>query len=113
MGQEQSSGTIGRACAYSAMHCRNDELWSNVLDLVASGGHKFCAVTFRAGSCEHSMHIERNAHALSTAARALRTAAERLEQISEDAAGQERMDLATVQAALTFTPAAQEVGGSE
>lgn len=95
------SSAIGRAHCSQQLHCRSDELTSTVRDLHEPvNDHRFCMVEFRAGMCDQELYIERNAHALTVAARALRTAAERIEQIAEDAAGQERLDLATVELAL-------------
>lgn len=83
------SSAIGRAHCSQQLHCRSDELTSTVRDLHEPvNDHRFCMVEFRAGMCGQALYIERNAHALTVAARALRTAADRLEQIAEDAAGQ-------------------------
>lgn len=97
-----TSSIIGRACCSQQLHCNTDDLAVSVRDLEEPvNDHRFCTVEFRAGSCEQVLFIERNAHALSVATKAMRDAAASLETIAQDAAGQERLDLATVEAALS------------
>jgi hypothetical protein len=90
------------ASASTTLFCNQDELKSNVLDLVGARGRKFCTVELRAGMCSLDLHLERNAHALAVAERAFRAVADRLAEIQADAAQQERVDLATVEAALAL-----------
>ena len=97
MNADTSSRTVGRAYAGSFIQCRADNLEARTY---ASTEQKMVSATLSAGPQQFTVYIERNAHALSTAARALREAAESLETIAAECAGQERLDLATVQAAL-------------
>jgi hypothetical protein len=91
------------ASATATMYCKTDDLKSYVLDLVATtDGHPFCTVELCAGLCSVAVHLQRNAHALAVAERAFRAVADRLAEIQTDAAGQERVDLATVEAALAL-----------
>ena len=101
------------ASATATMFCHQDDLTSNVLDLVGASGRKFCTVELRSGMCCLDFHLERNAHALAVAERAFRAVSDRLAMILDEAAQQERVDLATVEAALALGTYTDEPGGEE
>lgn len=78
-----TSSMIGRASMNTALHANADDLRVTTHDEPGYQGG-YCALTFRAGSCYHVTFLERNAHALSTAARALREAADELDGIAAE-----------------------------
>ena len=90
------------ASTSTTLFCKADDLSSNVLDLITGDGHPFCTVEFHAGTCSTAIYLQRNAHALRVAERAFRAVADRLAMILDEAAQQERVDLATVEAALAL-----------
>ena len=93
---------IGLASADLSIHCHQDDVFSDAKDITTTKGRTVVTAEFGAGKARCSLFIERNAHALAVAERAFRAVADRLAEIQADAAGQERVDLATVEAALAL-----------